>query len=442
VVKQHSKIILPVLLVLLWFTGIASAEVVHVVPVKGEVQMGMARFVERAIKNAEAKGASLIILEIDSVGGRVDAALAIKDAIAHSQVPVCAYVRSRALSAAALIALATEQICMHPGSTIGAAEPSPSDEKTVSALREEFVAVATLRGRDPSIAAAMVDRRIAIDGLVRSGEILTLDAAKAVEHGIADFQTTNRGQVFAALGVTNPTVVEVARDLAERLAGFVTSPVISSILLTVGFLGLIVEIVTPGFGVAGVLGLTALGLFFGGHMFAGLAGFEVIILFIAGIVLLILEAFVIPGFGVSGVLGLLSVFFSIFLAFADPEVALYSIIGSLVASVVLFLLVFRQLKRAGKLRPLILSTAAVREEGYITSEPRRDLLGKVGITTSVLRPAGTMEIDGERLDVVSGGEFIEKGVPVEVFEVFANRIVVRRVANYPKQEEVEPQKKE
>ena len=232
----------------------------------------------------------------------------------------------------------------------------------------------------------MVDRRIAIDGLVRSGEILTLDAAKAVEHGIADFQTTNRGQVFAALGVTNPTVVEVAPRLAERLAGFVTSPVISSILLTVGFLGLIVEIVTPGFGVAGVLGLTALGLFFGGHMFAGLAGFEVIILFIAGIVLLILEAFVIPGFGVSGVLGLLSVFFSIFLAFADPEVALYSIIGSLVASVVLFLLVFRQLKRAGKLRPLILSTAAVREEGYITSEPRRDLLGKVGITTSVLRP--------------------------------------------------------
>jgi membrane-bound serine protease (ClpP class) len=433
-VLKGQRIVVMALLVVLLVAGAASAEVVHVVSLKGEVQMGMARFAQRALQAAQRQGATKIILEIDSVGGRVDAALLIKDAITESPVPVFAYVKGRALSAAALIALSTEQICMQPGSTIGAAEPRPNDEKTVSALREEFVAAASMRGKDPLVAAAMVDKNIEIEGLVTAGQILTLDVSRALTYGIADFQTTNRGEVFRELGVTDPTVVEVNPKTAERIAGFVTSPVVSSILLTVGFLGLIVEIATPGFGVAGTAGLIALGLFFGGHMFAGLAGFEVVVLFIAGLVLLILEAFVIPGFGVPGVLGLLCIFSSIFLAFADPQVALYSIIVSIAASVALFFLLFRQLKKAGRLRSLILSTQAVKEEGYISGTLRSDLQGKVGTTTSVLRPAGTIEIDGERVDVLSAGEFIEKGVPVEVMQVSAGRILVRKVANYKSEE--------
>lgn len=428
--SKGQTILVWVLVTLLMVTGAATAEVVHVVSLQGEVQMGMARFTQRALQAAEAQGASKVILEIDSVGGRVDAALAIKDAITESSVPVFAYIKGRALSAAALIALSTEQICMRPGSTIGAAEPRPDDEKTISALREEFAATAIMRGKDPLIAAAMVDQEIEIEGLVKAGQILTLDVARALEYGIADFQTINRGEVFGALNVADPMVVEVKLRTAERIAGFVTLPVVSSLLLTLGFLGLIAEVVTPGLGIAGLIGLVCLGLFFGGHMVAGLAGFEVIVLFVVGLILLILEAFVIPGFGVTGVVGIICVFGSVFQAFADPQVAFYSIFISIAASIALFLLLFRQLKKAGRLRPLILSTQAVKEQGYVSSTPRNDLRGKVGMTISTLRPAGTIDVDGERIDALSTGEFIERGVPVEVIQVSAGRILVRKVPNY------------
>jgi len=130
---------------------------VIVIPIVGTIDEGLAAFVERSVEQARRDGADAILIEINTFGGRVDSATSIRDALLRAGRPVMAFVRERAWSAGALITLAAEKIAMAPGASIGAAEPQPAEEKTISALRAEFEATAERHGRDPRVAAAMVD---------------------------------------------------------------------------------------------------------------------------------------------------------------------------------------------------------------------------------------------------------------------------------------------
>jgi len=123
---------------------------VYRVPVTGVVELGLAPFIERSLEEAEAAGASAVILDMDTPGGRVDAAQRIADALQDSPVPVYTLVNRRAFSAGALIALATDEIYMRPGSVLGAATPvdgsgEKASEKIVSAMRSEMRALAEAR---------------------------------------------------------------------------------------------------------------------------------------------------------------------------------------------------------------------------------------------------------------------------------------------------------
>src|SRR5690606_15671992 len=276
-----------------------AVDLVYVVPVEGNVEHGLARFIERAVGEAEAAGAGLIVFALDTPGGRLDSVLDIRRTIVASPVPTAAYVEHWAISAGALIALATEHLYMAPGATLGAAEPRPADEKTISAVRAEFEAAARRRGRDPQVAAAMVDAAVAIEGLVEAGQILTLTAEQAAEIGFSDGLAAGRAELLAALGAGEARIVETEPRPAERFARFVTDPVVAPILLAIGFMGLVAELLLPGFGFPGIASIIALTLYFGGHMLAGLAGWEVVVLFLVGGRLLALEAFT-PGFGVFG----------------------------------------------------------------------------------------------------------------------------------------------
>src|SRR5688500_10169635 len=144
------------------------------VPVHGVIELGIAPFIARSIREAEAEGARAVILDIETPGGRIDAAQQIVNAIKEAKVPVYAYVNRRAFSAGAMIALATDRIYMRPGSVIGAATPvdgggTKAPEKIVSAMRSEMRALAEARKLDPRIAEAMVDVSIAIPGVVEKG---------------------------------------------------------------------------------------------------------------------------------------------------------------------------------------------------------------------------------------------------------------------------------
>ena len=418
--------LLVVMLVFALNTGALAAPLVYSLPIRGEIEPGLAAFVARGLALAERNN-GLVLLEINTFGGRVDAATEIKDLILKADVPVIAYVSERAWSAGALIALSAPTLAMAPGSSIGAAEPRPMEEKTVSALRAEFEATAERHGRDRRLAGAMVDADVIVEDLVERGKILTLSAQDAIEWGMADVLAGNVHQVLAQLGHESYEMVRLTPHWAENIARFLTNSTISSLLLTLGFLGLIFEITSPGWGVPGTVGIISLALFFGGRYVTGLAGLEAIVLFVVGFILVLLELLIIPGFGITGILGMIGVVASIILAFGDVRVALTSLSVAISVSVIALFLLWGRIRQSRFFQRLVLSHAESPEAGYRAPVDFSHLIGKHGIALTPLRPAGTVVIDRERYDVVSDGGFISQNSQVEVVMTEGTRVVVREI---------------
>ncbi|MBA2245658.1 MAG: nodulation protein NfeD [Gemmatimonadetes bacterium] len=416
----------------------AGEALVYRIPVTGVIEMGLAPFIERSLREAAASGAQAAILDIDTPGGRVDAAERIVDAVGDAGIPVYAFVNRRAFSAGALIALSTNRIYMRPGSTMGAATPVTGEgqkapEKIVSAMRSEFRALAEERGLDPRVAEAMVDEDIEIAGVVEKGRLLTLSTGEAVNLGYAA-EIESWDALLAELGAAQATVVESRTNWAERLVRFFTNPIVAPFLLSIGFLGLMIEIKTPGMGLPGLAGATSLGLFFGSHLIIGLAGWEVLMLLAGGILLLLAEAFVFPGFGVAGILGVLAVLASIFLSLigsmptsGDIMVALNVIAASLVIVGVVGWQLMRHLPKDRRARRIMLETSTSREAGYISGDMRDELVGTEGVAVTDLRPAGTGQFGEEMVDVVSEGGWVVAGTPIRVLRADGYRQVVRPV---------------
>lgn len=421
--------------------------IVYVAPVEGIIDLGLAPFVQRVLDEATAAGAAAAILEINTFGGRVDAAVQIRDALLNARIRTVAFVNKRAISAGALIGLAAETIVMSGGGTLGAATPVqggapgadalPVSEKSVSYVRKEFRATAESRKRPPLIAEAMVDADVAILGVIDKGKLLTLTTDEALKHRVADFRADTLESALEQLGLGGAEVRRAAPNWAENLVRFLTHPVISSLLISMAMLGILIEIRTPGFGVPGALGVVSLGLFFWGHWLVQLAGWEELLLAVAGVVLLVLEVLVIPGFGAAGILGIVAIAASLVLSLVGPGDTLTFIVEAagrvvfaLLFALLASLILLRFLPRLPFGRRLILARGLASAQGY-ASAPESDarLLGRKGRASSPLHPAGIAVIDGRRVDVVSEGELIDAGHFIEVTRVDGNRIVVRQIAN-------------
>jgi membrane-bound serine protease (ClpP class) len=438
-------------LLLLWWAAMSLAQeqrrVVYVAPIEGVIDLGLAPYVQRVLDTAAADGAAAVVLEINTFGGRVDAAVQIRDALLNSPVRTIAFVNKRAISAGALISLAAQTIVMAGGGTIGAATPvqmgqpgagsEPVAEKTVSYVRKEFRSTAESRKRPLLIAEAMVDSDVEIPGLVDKGKLLTLTTEEALKHKVADFRADSVEEALQRAGLGGAALRKLAPNWAENLVRFLTHPVVSSLLITVAMLGIIIELRTPGFGIAGGLGVGSLGLFLWGHWLVQLAGWEELLLALAGVILLALELLVIPGFGVAGVLGILALLAGLVLSMLGPGntaqfvmLATGRVILSIVFALVASLLLLRVMTRLPFGRRLILDTGLAATKGY-ASGPESDVrwLGKRGVAHSTLRPAGIADIEGERVDVVSNGEMIDAGQPIEVIRVDGNRVVVKQTNN-------------
>ena len=423
----------------------AEAAVVYAAPIEGMIDLGLAPFVERVLAEAAEAKSEAVVLEINTFGGRVDAAVVIRDALLRSRVPTVAFVNKRAISAGALISLAAEKIVMAEGGTIGAATPvqmggaetKPADEKSISYMRKEFRATAEARKRPLLIAEAMVDPDVVITGVIDKGKLLTLTTTEALKLRVADVRADSLEAVLEYLKLTGAEIRRPAVNWAEQLVRFFTHPVLSSALITIGILGIIVELRTPGFGVPGAIGLASLGLFFWGHWLVRLAGWEEILLVALGVVLLALEVFVLPGFGITGVLGILALLGGFVLSLIGAGVTgagLLSAVGrvslSLLIALGASLALLRFLPRLPYGRRLVLDTGLNALAGYASApETDRRWIGKRGTALSPLRPAGIAELDGERVDVVSQGEYIESNTLIEVVRVDGNRIVVRRASD-------------
>ena len=402
---------------------------VHLVRIRGRIEQGLAAFVSRALREAEREGADAVVFDIDTPGGFVDAALKIRDSIVNSGIRTVAYVNPRAWSAGALIAMACEELSMKPGSSMGAAETRPNEEKYISAVRAEFEATADLRGRDPQVAGAMVDADIEIPGLVGKGKILTLTATQALKIGFADVGAINVEQLLGAIGLAGAEIVDVQATTAEGFARLLTNDVAAQILLTVGLVGLVVEMLTPGFGLPGTIGLVSLGLFFGGRLVGGMAGWEVVALFLVGFALLVVELFLIPGFGVAGILGVVSIFASLIMSYPTPSQAMNAIAIALVSTIVLVFIVVKFLTRGGaefaRSGRLVLRHSEEPHKGYVAVSDLTELVDKVGAVVTPLRPVGTVDIEGRHVEAISESGFLTGNARVRVVKVEGNRVFVR-----------------
>lgn len=420
--------------------------IVYVAPIEGIIDLGLAPFVQRVLDDAAAAQAAAVILEINTFGGRVDAAVAIRDALLDSPVRTVAFVNKRAISAGALIGLAAETLVMAEGSTIGAATPvqlgepgsapQAADEKSVSYVRKEFRATAESRQRPPLLAEAMVDADVEIPGVIAAGKLLTLTTEEALAQNLIDFRADSLENLLQQLGLGDAQVRHASPQWAENVVRVLTNPVVSSLLITIAMFGIILELRTPGFGVPGGIGIASLSLFLWGHWLVNLAGWEDLLLVVGGMALLALEFLVIPGFGIAGILGALVLLAGLVLSLTGdgdtaPVIvqAAGRVIFALLLAVLSSLLFLRLLPRLPFGRRLILETGLPASQGYESSPPGdHEWMGKRGRAMSPLRPAGIAEFDGTRVDVVSDGPLIESGAAVEVIRVDGNRIVVRQLA--------------
>lgn len=409
-----------------------SKQIVYIIPLEETVEKGLSQYIKRTIADAKSQQADHIILEIDTLGGAVDGAMEIADTLRSSEIPIIAYINRRAISAGAYIALNADQIYMAPGSQMGSAaiitgDGNAADDKAQSLWLSEMRESAERNGRDPKYALAMADKDVDVPEYgAGKGDLLTLETKQAIEVGYAEGTAENRKELLKQLNLSDASIIEAEESFAEKIARLITHPVVVPILLSIGSIGLVVELYSPGFGVAGFMGATSLLLFFYGHLVAGLAGMESIILFILGIILIIAEFFV-PGV-ILGILGFVSIIASLYIAsgnFINMTISLITAFTVAIVASILLVKVFG--KRMNLFKKLILRDSTNTESGYVSNKSRVELLGLEGLALTSLRPSGTAIIADERLDVVTEGGYITKGQKVKVVKVEGSRIVVREL---------------
>ena len=450
----------------------SSSPEVRVIPISGEVSPAMAAFVKRAAK--EAHGASLVIFELDTFGGRVDSALKIVDTITHMEVPSAAWVKSKAISAGALIALSADALYMKSGTTFGDCAPITMSqdgpkmlgEKFQSPLRAKFRALARKNGYSEVLAESMVSADLEIlsyekDGttlyvdrhdyeemkekpehvktVVKKGELLTMDDVEAKLLGFSKESLATADAVAQAFGYEGVEQKRVTPSWSEEFSGWILT--IAPILMMIGLGALYAEIKAPGFGVLGVIGIVALGLALFGHHLAGLATYAEMMLIVLGFLLIVVEILIIPGFGVAGIAGFLMILVGLLLSLQDftlPDpslpweatlfkVNLASVVLSFGGSLLLAMGAVRWLVPAMGRRvsgPYL--EADLKESKAFSKESDRVSVGEKGRAITPLRPAGKARFGGEPFDVVTQGDFIAAGESVKVCAVDGNRIVVSK----------------
>lgn len=429
--KRLVSLLLLVLIcsVILGGTLSASAETTGttcVINIHGEVNSGMAEYVKRAIAEAEESDVSAILFDVDTPGGTVDAAKEISRMILNTTLPTVSFINDDALSAGVLISISAEHLVMSPGSSIGAAEIRPYEEKYNSFWTKELSKVAEVRGRDKKLVEAMSDASIEIPEVIAEGKILTLTTEEAMELGLIDAVANTQKDALELFQLPIKTV-ELGQNNAEKIAQFITKPYIATGLLVLGLVFMVAELFTAGFGAFGVLSILCFAAYFGGHYIAGFAGILSILIFIVGVVLLIVEA-VIPGFGIFGILGIVGVIVGVALSATSIKAAVISIAVALILTIIFAVIMVKLFPKNKFLSRLIL-TDDVKDEKL--DEERRQvseaLLGKQGESITPLRPAGVILLDGEKYDAVTRGDYIDAQNQVVITKVEGNRIVVEKI---------------
>ena len=309
-----------------------SSKKVYVIPIQDVIDLGIPGLVNRGIDLAESNNADLILFDIDTFGGRVDAATQIKDAIASTEIETIAFINRRAISAGSLISLSCDQIYMTEGATIGATSVvdmsgSKQSEKSQSYMREEMAATAEKSGKNPEIARGMVDEELSFEFLIvegdtltvtdiegrKEGKLITLTTELALKYGIADGKSENVEELLKSLNIEDYQITMVDENWSENVVRILTNPTVSSLLTTFGTIGVISELYSAGWGIGGTIGIISLTLALGAGYLTQLASATDLLIVFFGLAMLFIEFVAIPGFGLFGITGIVVLFYGLYL---------------------------------------------------------------------------------------------------------------------------------
>jgi membrane-bound serine protease (ClpP class) len=441
-------------------TGADRVRRVYILPVRDDIAPPIVYLLRRGVKEAMEAGAEVLVLDMETNGGRFDSTKEIIQILDQFEGQTVTYVNRDAYSAGAFIAVATQRIYMAPQSVIGAAAPilmapggggvdqmpATVEAKMTSAVAARVRASAEKNGHNPQVVEAMINKnkRLEIDGQVlnEEGQILTLtDMEAAREYGNPPKPLLSLGTIrslealIAELGYGDEDVVRVEATGAERLASWLN--MLSPILLLIGIVGIYFEIKTPGFGLPGIVGLIAFALYFLGSYVAGFSGMEWLLVFILGLVLVILEFFLFQGTIFVGLTGATLMLVSLVMAMVDiypggptlPNLGqlrlpmtqiMIALLGAVGAVWALGLI----LPRTNFYDRLVSTTASGgRHVGELARE-RSARLGQVGVTVSPLRPGGKARFGEQILDVISQGDLVDRGRNVRIIGHSAREAIV------------------
>ena len=439
-----------------------DAGIVYIIPIRGMIEPALLYVIRRGVADAVADKAQAIIFVMDTPGGTLNAAGDIVSTIQNIKVPTYTFVEKNAFSAGAIIAMATDEIYMAPGSVIGDAMPimmtpfggvqeMPEElqEKSVSAVAALIRSAAQDSGHDSRLAEKMVRReleyKIGNEVISPAGQLLTLTNIEAEKkYGKDKTPLLSKGTVedipalLKLLGRENAETRTLVVTPAEKVARFIAA--LAPLFLIAGLLGIYIEIKTPGFGLPGILGGISLAIFFWGHHIAGLAGLEDILIFMLGVILLLVELLFIPGFGLTGILGIALMFWALLNAMVihypgTPwyptwprlQFPLLKLSISIIVTCIVAAILGRFLPQSRLFNRLVLGRASPHPVSYADSTPTDQLVGLLGRALSPLRPAGTALFGNRKLDVVTKGNFIDTGTEIRILETHGNRIVVEAV---------------
>ena len=454
---------------------------VSIIPLSGMIDGGIYNSLTRRVEIAKENGSNLIIFELDTYGGQLEPAFEISEHISNiKNTKTIAFIPTKAISAGSLIAISCNEIYMAPQAELGDCEPIvPSSEggyKTVgekiqTVLRTKFRKFAEKNGYPVLLAEAMVTKEIEVyhvvtedrpDGfyisgrelkemndeekkklkskklIIEEGKLLTMYAKEAYEYQFAKEIVEDRNSLLKLLNLENVTPDILETNWSEEMVRFLGR--IAPVLLGIGLAALWMEFKSPGFGLPGIVGILCLAIVFLSKHLVGLAETPEIIIFFVGIVLIAVEILFIPGFGIAGIPGIILILIGAILSFQDFTIPrtpydvdllimnIFTVMCSLIGSGIAIFLMFKFMPGMPLFNRLVLTTSETTQSGFvIPSQPAggSDLTGAKGMALTALHPTGKIEVNNNTLDVVTDGEFIEKGQTVEIIEIRGNRIVVK-----------------
>ena len=438
--------------------------IVYKFDIKKTIAAPIWRTTKLSLREATEIGADYILIHMNTYGGQVDMADSVRTAILNYPKPVLVYIDNQAISAGALISIACDSIYMRPGGSIGAATVVDQTgqqvpDKYQSFMRSMMRSTAEAHGkkpvvvdgdttyvwhRNPSIAESMVDPRVYVEGVSDTGNVLTLTTVEAIELGFCEGQALNPDEALKLAGIKDYRIEEFKPGGTEKIIQFLINPVVSGLFIMIIIGGLYFELQSPGIGFPLAAAVFAAILYFAPLYLEGLQANWQVVVFVAGIILVLVEIFAIPGFGVTGVLGIAGIVAGLTFTMIDkitfefgpsPDgtgmqtamasfaIVILSVFLAFILSIWLSNKLFAPSNILGK---LALQKIQDVDEGYISfdSKKQKSLIGAKGKAHTVLRPSGKVIINDEIYDARSDIGFIDRGASIRVIRDEAGQLYV------------------